>query len=393
MEDCTMGNEVLESVRALLPAIAERAQTTDESRQVSEKTIRELVDAGVFRMLQPRRYGGLEGDPVDFYEVVRAISAVCCSTGWVASVLGVHPWQLALFDRQAQDEVWGEDQDTLVSSAYAPVGRLTPVDGGYRLSGRWSFSSGCGHAGWALLGALAVGAQGRPVDFMTVLVPRSDYRIEDVWDVVGLRGTASNDIVVEPVFVPAHRVIRNYEQAQLKGPGQKVNPGPLYRLPFAAVFTSAITAPVIGAVASGYDSYISLMKERVRLSLGGGRFVEDPFAQVAIARAASDLDATLLQMDRNLRELSALAAEGRDIPMELRLRTRRDQVRGTERAVAAMDLLFKTAGGNSLRRGNPIERAWRDAHAGSVHVANDVERALAMYGRGAFGLTVEDNLV
>jgi 3-hydroxy-9,10-secoandrosta-1,3,5(10)-triene-9,17-dione monooxygenase len=393
MEDCTMGNEVLESVRALLPAIAERAQTTDESRQVSEKTIRELVDAGVFRMLQPRRYGGLEGDPVDFYEVVRAISAVCCSTGWVASVLGVHPWQLALFDRQAQDEVWGEDQDTLVSSAYAPVGRLTPVDGGYRLSGRWSFSSGCGHAGWALLGALVVGAQGRPVDFMTVLVPRSDYRIEDVWDVVGLRGTASNDIVVEPVFVPAHRVIRNYEQAQLKGPGQKVNPGPLYRLPFAAVFTSAITAPVIGAVASGYDSYISLMKERVRLSLGGGRFVEDPFAQVAIARAASDLDATLLQMDRNLRELSALAAEGRDIPMELRLRTRRDQVRGTERAVAAMDLLFKTAGGNSLRRGNPIERAWRDAHAGSVHVANDVERALAMYGRGAFGLTVEDNLV
>ncbi|WP_327248696.1 3-hydroxy-9,10-secoandrosta-1,3,5(10)-triene-9,17-dione monooxygenase oxygenase subunit [Streptomyces sp. NBC_01320] len=388
-----MGNEVLESVRALLPAIAERAQTTDESRQVPEKTIRELVDAGVFRMLQPRRYGGLEGDPVDFYEVVRAISAVCCSTGWVASVLGVHPWQLALFDRQAQDEVWGEDQDTLVSSAYAPVGRLTPVDGGYRLSGRWSFSSGCGHAGWALLGALVVGAQGRPVDFMTVLVPRCDYRIEDVWDVVGLRGTASNDIVVEPVFVPAHRVIRNYEQAQLKGPGQKVNPGPLYRLPFAAVFTSAITAPVIGAVAGGYDSYISLMKERVRLSLGGGRFVEDPFAQVAIARAASDLDATLLQMDRNLRELSALAAEGREIPVELRLRTRRDQVRGTERAVAAMDLLFKTAGGNSLRRGNPIERAWRDAHAGSVHVANDVERALAMYGRGAFGLTVEDNLV
>lgn len=154
-----MGNEVLESVRALLPAIAERARNTDESRQVPEKTIRELVDAGVFRMLQPRRYGGLEGDPVDFYEVVRAISAVCCSTGWVASVLGVHPWQLGLFDRQAQDEVWGEDQDTLVSSAYAPVGRLTPVEGGYRLSGRWSFSSGCGHAAWALLGAL--GSSGR----------------------------------------------------------------------------------------------------------------------------------------------------------------------------------------------------------------------------------------
>ncbi|MFB6718141.1 MULTISPECIES: hypothetical protein [unclassified Streptomyces] len=112
-----------------------------------------------------------------------------------------------------------------------------------------------------------------------------------------------------------------------------------------------------------------------------------------MARAPSDIDATALQTDRNLRELSELAAAEREIPMEMRLRTRRDQVRGTERAVAAIDLLFKTAGGNALRRGNLVERAWRDAHAGSVHVANDVERALAMYGRGAFGLTVEDNLV
>ncbi|MEU3895120.1 3-hydroxy-9,10-secoandrosta-1,3,5(10)-triene-9,17-dione monooxygenase oxygenase subunit [Streptomyces sp. NPDC045251] len=388
-----MGNQVLESVRALLPGVAERAVAADESRRIPRSTVRELSEAGVFRMLQPARYGGLESDPVDFYQVVRAISAVCCSTGWVASVLGVHPWQLGLFPRRAQDDVWGEDPDTRISSSYAPVGRLAPVDGGYRLTGRWSFSSGCEHAGWALLGALVVGAQGRPVDFLTVLVPRSDYTIEDAWDVVGLRGTASNDIIVESAFVPGHRVLRNYEQAQLKVPGQQVNKGPLYRLPFGAIFTSAITAPVIGAVSGGYESYVSLMKERVRLSLGGGRFTEDPFAQVAIARAASDVDATVVQMDRNMRELSELAAAGQEIPMELRLRTRRDQVRGTERAVAAIDLLFKTAGGNALRRGNPIERAWRDAHAGSVHVANDVERALAMYGRGAFGLTVEDNLV
>ncbi|MFE9972197.1 3-hydroxy-9,10-secoandrosta-1,3,5(10)-triene-9,17-dione monooxygenase oxygenase subunit [Streptomyces hirsutus] len=388
-----MGNQVLELVRALLPAIGKRAVATDEARRIPEPTVRDLTEAGVFRMLQPARYGGLESDPVDFYQVVREISAVCCSTGWVASVLGVHPWQLGLFPRRAQDDVWGDDRDTRISSSYAPVGRLTPVDGGYRLTGRWSFSSGCEHATWALLGALVVGVKGRPVDFLTVLVPRSDYTIEDMWDVVGLRGTASNDILVESVFVPAHRVLRNYEQAQLKGPGQQVNQGPLYRLPFGAIFTSAVTAPVIGAVSGGYESYVSLMKERVRLSLGGGRFTEDPFAQVAIARAASDIDATVLQMDRNLRELSELAAAGREIPMELRLRTRRDQVRGTERAVAAIDLLFKTAGGNALRRGNPIERAWRDAHAGSVHVANDVERALAMYGRGAFGLTVEDNLV
>jgi 3-hydroxy-9,10-secoandrosta-1,3,5(10)-triene-9,17-dione monooxygenase len=388
-----MANEVLERVRPLLPGIAERAEATDANGAVSGETMKELTTAGVLRMLQPARFGGAESDPVHFYEVVRAVSGVCGSTGWVTSVLGVHPWQLALFDERAQEEVWGQDPDTLVSSSYAPAGRLTAVDGGYELTGHWSFSSGCGHASWVLLGALVVGAEGRPTDFLTVLVPAADYVVEKVWDVIGLRGTASDDIVVERAFVPEYRVLRNQDQAHLRGPGQKVNTGPLYRMPFASIFTSAVTAPVIGAVSGCYDAYICAMRDRVRLSAGGGRFAEDQFAQVAVARAASEIDAAILQLNRNVAELYACAVSGTRIPMELRLRTRRDQVRGTERALEAIDILFKTAGGNSLKRGNPIERAWRDAHAGGVHVANDVERALAMYGRGEFGFTVEDTLI
>lgn len=388
-----MTNEVLDRVRTLLPQIAERAKSTDVNGAVPVATISELKATGVFRMLQPERFGGIEGDPVQFYEVVRAISGACGSTGWVTAVLGVHPWQLGIFDERAQEEVWGTDPDTLVSSAYAPVGRIKQIEGGFELSGHWSFSSGCGHASWALLGGLVTGVEGKPVDYLTLLVPRSDYRIDEVWDVLGLRGTASNDIVVDRAFVPTHRTIRNYEQAQLRGPGQAVNTGPLYRMPFASIFTSTITAPVIGAVAGGYTAYISAMRNRIRLSMGGGRYSEDEFAHVAVARASSEIDAAILQMDRNLRELYDHATKGEEIPAELRLRTRRDQVRGTERALEAIDILFKTAGGNSLKRGNPIERSWRDAHAGSVHVANDVERALAMYGRGEFGFTVEDSLI
>ncbi|MDV7083480.1 3-hydroxy-9,10-secoandrosta-1,3,5(10)-triene-9,17-dione monooxygenase oxygenase subunit [Rhodococcus opacus] len=388
-----MTNEVLRSIRGLLPMIAERADKVDESRRVSEQVIRELGDAGLFKMLQPRRYGGTESNPVHFYEVVRAVSGVCGSTGWLASVLGVHPWHLALFDDRAQNDVWGHDDSVLVSSAYAPVGRLVPVEGGYRLTGDWHFSSGCEHASWALLGAMVVGTEGRPVDFMTALVPRSDYRIHDVWDVVGMRGTASNEISAEDVFVPDYRIKRNYETAQLRGPGQKVNRGPLYRLPFATLFTTAVAAPGVGIVAGCYERYLTFMRERVRLSLGGGRFVDDQFAQVAVARASSEIDAAILQMDRNVSELWELAEAGEELPMGLRLRVRRDQVRATERALDAIDLLFKTAGGSSLSRGNAIERSWRDAHAGSVHVANEPERALALFGRGAFGLPVEDNLV
>jgi len=388
-----MTDDVARSVSELLPAFAERARQVDESGHVPGATIEELGSTGLLSMLQPRRYGGLEGDPLEFFRIVRAISGACGSTGWLAGVLGVHPWHLALFDQRAQDEVWGVDTSVLVSSAYAPMGQLVQVDGGYELTGHWTFSSGCDHASWALLGGLLFGSEGRPIDFMTVLVPREDYSIQDVWDVVGMRGTASNEITVDKAFVPEHRILRNYELSQLRGPGQTVNTGPLYRLPFGTIFTYAVATPIVGIVAGCYESYLGAMRERVRLSLGGGLFAEDPFAQVGVARAASEVDAATLQLERNLRELWDLTRAGEELPMWMRLRSRRDQVRATERSLEAIDLLFKTAGGNSLSRGNPVERAWRDAHAGSAHVANEPERALALFGRGAFGLPVEDNLV
>src|SRR5699024_8540365 len=204
--------------------------------------------------------------------------------------------------------------------------------------------------------------------------------------------TGSDDIVVEQAFVPEYRVMRNYDQAQLRGPGQRVNPGPLYRMPFGAVFTSAVAAPVVGMVEACLDNYLASMRDRVRLSLGGGSFAEDQFVQVTVGRAASEIDAAVLQTDRNIAELYEHTVAGRQIPMELRLRTRRDQVRATERAAEAIDLLFKTAGGNSLQHGNSIERVWRDAHAGRVHVANDAERASAVDAKGIFGITVADTL-
>lgn len=389
----TMDDEVLERVRELLPRFAERAREAEDDRRLPDETVGELVSAGALRLLQPKRYGGAESDPARFYEVVREVSAVCGSTGWVLSVLGVHPWHVGLFPARAQDEVWDGDPDALICSSYAPVGRLTPVDGGYLLSGRWSFASGCDHVSWALLGGLVVGDGGRPLDFLSALVPLADFQVLDVWDSVGLRGTGSNDVVVDDAFVPAHRIVRNYDVAELRGPGRAVNPGPLYALPFGAVFSMAVTAPIIGIAAGGYEAFLSAMRGRVRLSLGGGRFVEDQSAQVAVARAGSEIDAAILQVERNLAELFDNAVRGTEIPRETRLRARRDQVRATERAVSAIDLLFQSAGGNSLRRGNLIERAWRDAHAGGMHVANDAQRALALYGKGAFGLAVEDTLV
>src|SRR6195256_6023866 len=151
---------VIAGVTELLPTLRQRAQETEDARVVPAESVKSLEETGFFRLLQPKSAGGLEADPVTFFTAVRLIASACGSTGWVASVVGVHPWQLALFPAQAQDDVWGEDPHTRMSSSYAPTGRATQVEGGYRLSGRWSFSSGCDHASWVLLGGIVTDAEG-----------------------------------------------------------------------------------------------------------------------------------------------------------------------------------------------------------------------------------------
>ncbi|MET7994177.1 3-hydroxy-9,10-secoandrosta-1,3,5(10)-triene-9,17-dione monooxygenase oxygenase subunit [Amycolatopsis sp. NPDC005232] len=383
---------VIAGVRDLLPVLRERAQETEDARRVPVESVKVLQETGFFRLLQPRPYGGLEADPVTFYTAVKLVASACGSTGWVASILGVHPWHLALFDARAQEDVWGEDHDVRISSSYAPMGKATVVDGGYRLSGRWSFSSGCDHCTWVLLGAPAF-ADGAPVDFCTYLLPLSDYSLVDVWDTVGLRGTGSNDVVVEDVFVPAHRALSFVATSKCRTPGQEVNPGPLYKLPYGSVHPSTITAPIIGMAQGAYDAHVEHQGRRVRAAYAGEKAQDDPFAKIRIAEAASEIDAAWLQLTHNIDELYQLACRGEKLPFSTRLRVRRDQVRGTERAISAIDRLFENSGGRALQRGTPIQRFWRDAHAGRVHAANDAERAYVMFGTGAFGLPVENAMV
>jgi 3-hydroxy-9,10-secoandrosta-1,3,5(10)-triene-9,17-dione monooxygenase len=379
---------VIDAVAELLPVLRERAQQAEDARNVPAESIKSLAETGFFRLLQPAAYGGLEADPVTFYTAVRMIASACGSTGWVASVVGVHPWQVALFPPQAAEDVWGSDLATRMSSSYAPTGRAVAVDGGHVLTGRWSFSSGCEHATWVLLGGIVPDASGKPVDFRTFLLPRADYTIDDVWDTVGLRGTGSNDIVVDSVFVPEHRSLSFTDVSRCACPGHEVNKAPLYRLPYGSVFSYAITTPVIGMATGAYQAHVDYQRARVRASYVGQKAAEDPHSQVRIAQAAAEIDAAWLALERNMSELMACARAGEKIPVPLRLRVRRDQVLGTGRSIGAIDLLFENSGGRALKMGTPIQRFWRDAHAGRVHAINDPERALTIFGRGELGLEV-----
>ena len=238
-----VGQAVVAAVRDLLPVLRERAQETEDARTVPADSVKALEEAGFFRLLQPARFGGHEVDPVTFLTAVRLIASACGSTGWVSSVIGVHAWQLALFPLQAQEDVWAADPSTRMSSSYAPTGRPVATEGGHRLSGRWSFSSGCDHASWVLLGGIVPDADGNPANFRTFLLPASDYVIDDVWDTVGLRGTGSNDIVVSDAFVPEYRSLSFNDVFRCACPGQEANPAPLYRLPYGSLFSYAITTP------------------------------------------------------------------------------------------------------------------------------------------------------
>ena len=388
-----MSDKVVDAVRDLLPAFEERAQQAEDARRVSAESIASLQEAGFFRLLQPKRFGGFEADPMTFYTAVRMVASACGSTGWVSSVLGVHPWHVALFSEQAQDEVWDGDPHTRGSSSYAPTGKARLVEGGVQLSGRWSFSSGCDHATWVLLGGIVTDDEGNQVDFRTFLLPLGDYRIEDVWDTVGLRGTGSNDIVVEDVFVPEYRSLSFADTSRCICPGQQVNDAPLYRLPYGSVFSYSITTPIIGMAEGAYSSHVGYMKERVRVAYGKVKAAEDPFSQVRIADAASEIDAAWLQLTNNIGQLMRYASAGEKIPMDLRVQIRRDQVRGTTRSIHAIDGLFENSGGRALAVGTPIQRYWRDAHAGRVHAINDPERALSMYGSYELGLKVHEAML
>ena len=372
--------EALDKARSLAPVLRERAFAAEEARRISDETIREIKEAGLFRVLQPARFGGYELDPQTFLEVGMIIGAACGSTGWVYSVVGVHNWQLGLMPEQAQVDVWGEDQDTLICSSYTPRGNVEIVDGGYRLSGRWSFSSGCDHAQWAILGGVATDADGS-VRRLCFLVPRTDYRIDDVWRVVGLRGTGSNDVVIEDAFVPEHRT-HDYRS------GSVTSDSPIFRLPFGPIFTFGIAAPLLGAAQGALDDHIAWTAERVRITKGT-RVAEEPFSQARVAEAAGELDGARLQLWRDLDDMMALARDEKDIPVEVRARARLDQVRATQLAISAVDRVFQNSGGRVLHELNPIQRAWRDIHAGAQHNSNVPEPMLMAFGAMSFGLSIE----
>jgi 3-hydroxy-9,10-secoandrosta-1,3,5(10)-triene-9,17-dione monooxygenase len=371
---------LVERARAMAPALAARAKEADKLRRLPDETVAAFKDAGFFRMLQPVRWGGLEVDPQTFFEVQATIGRACPSSAWVLGVVAVHAWQLALFPESAQTDVWGQDTSTLISSSYAPTGKVERVAGGFKLSGRWSFSSGCDHCEWVFLGAMVPPEGDMKVPEMrTFLLPRSDYRIEDTWHVVALRGTGSNDIVVDGVFVPEHRTHKLVDGYKRNSPGNAVNPAPLYRLPFGQIFVRSVSTTAIGIAQGALDVYREVAAKRVAAG-DGTKVAEDAQAQLVAARAATLIDEVKLVLNRNFDEMMTLVRAGADIPVERRVQFRFESSLAVEKCVEAVDLLFTASGGRAIFLESPMLRFFLDVHGARAHYANNPDKPGRNYG-------------
>ncbi|MFC7516760.1 flavin-dependent monooxygenase [Herbaspirillum sp. GCM10030257] len=371
---------LIERARAMVPILAERAGRAEREAMVPAETIADFQKAGFFRVLQPKRYGGYEMSPDVFYTIQMALAEGCMSSAWVYGVVAVHNWQLALFDERAQEEVWGRDSSVLTSSTYMPVGKVKEVDGGFRFSGHWGFSSGSEHCEWVLLGGLVPPKNGETApEYRTFLLPRKDYRIVRNWDVLGLKGTGSHDIVVEDVFVPEYRTHKAKDGFMCDSPGNKVNTAPLYRLPFAQIFVRAVSTSSIGALQGAINQFLDSAPARVSTNTGQ-KTSEDTGAQLACADAQAAVDEMKTILMRNFGVMMEAAREGNALPIKTRVQYRYHSAAVAERCASHVSRLLRYCGGRGIYLSNPMTRVFLDVHAARSHVANNIDPFARNYG-------------
>jgi 3-hydroxy-9,10-secoandrosta-1,3,5(10)-triene-9,17-dione monooxygenase len=382
--DSHLGASLIERARQLVPVLRDREGQANTDRQVPDITIREFVEAGFFKVLQPKSYGGYELSPAVYCEIARTLAEGCMGSAWVYGVVAVHNWQMALFDPRAAEDVWGKDPSVLISSSYMPTGKATKADGGYRLSGRWAFSSGSKHCNWVILGGnmIAESGDGQPEPF-NFLVPRADYEIVDTWHVMGLAPTGSNDIIVEDAFVPEHRVIRERDMFHMSCPGHVANKADLYRIPFAQLFNRTVSTTSLGSLRRALETFVVATKEK-RATYTGQRLAADNAIREAVANIKLTLNDLELRLASDLRELEARAASG-DWPIERRAELGLHTTSMVSECVAAIDKLMLFSGGKAIYAGNPIQRTFLDIHCARAHVANNPYPYARNVGGIAFG--------
>jgi alkylation response protein AidB-like acyl-CoA dehydrogenase len=375
----TQPHDFLEAARALVPALAAREQATSSARHVPAETIADFHRTGILRVLQPLRFGGYQTNFEVFSRIIEILAEGCAASAWVYAVLGEHQWIIACMPEQAQEDVWGADPLAVASSSLAPRETARAAPGGWRLSGRFPFSSGCLHARWAIIGARCEDVAGnRPTRYL--LIPMDQIEIIDDWEVLGLRGTGSRSLLISDVFVPAHRSVLLRDLNDGRTPGALVHPD--YSLPRAPRgLLVPFSLPCVAFTLARRALELVANSLRTRLSRGTRVVGESEVVQQQLGEAAAEIETAVLIMHARRDETLALTDSGAAITPAMVMRNRRDIAFAVRQLRRGVERLVELAGARTVYDTEPLQSLWRDILTISTHSVVSRHTAMVPYGR------------
>ncbi len=378
----------LATARELAAGLVGRRAETEALRRVPDETMNEFVASGLMRVNQAARWGGAELGTEAAVEVIAEIAKGDASAGWVFGLIASHFWLVCLFPPEVQEEMWGADPNVMMSSSFAPSeAQCERVEGGYRVRGRWPWSSGSNHCTWAMLGImLPPDGPDQPPTLVWGILPREDYTVDDDWRTIGLRGTGSNTLIVEGAFIPDHRCINPWDVSAGSAPGSDFNPAPLFRLPFGPALAYYLSAPALGAAERTFADWTQYIKGK-RQAFTGAEVGKQAPTLIRAGQMSAQLEAARLLMTTTPRAIDEAVALG-PLDQELRVRSGRNATYAVRLCVEVVETCMQFSGGTGLFETHPVQQGWRDVHGVAAHVGFGIDNAYGTYGNVLLDLPV-----
>lgn len=375
---------ILETCRDLLPALRERSRRASEERRISQETMEDLFSSQVLRHLQPRQYGG-NGMPWGLqFHVGRILAHACPSTSWISTVVATHVSYACRFSDRARQDIFTDGHDILVGMGSVPIGvEIAKTDGGYRLSGQFKFISGVDHVSWVILPIAA--KMGDREGSIGVLVPRSDFDIEDTWHVAGMKGTGSKDIVLKDVFVPDHRAMQLGDFWGEVTASDKTKEEFIFWRNLEGYYGTGLMGPIIGMAEGGLDAYVSQTKKRIG-AMSKDQVAENAAVQIRLAESAAEIKAARVLMETQFSFLRKCGDLQLPISSDQVIEMNRDRSIATRLCVDALERLIRQMGALGIFESNPVQLFYRDLKAAATQIALNLDRNMMPAGRQLLGL-------
>jgi 3-hydroxy-9,10-secoandrosta-1,3,5(10)-triene-9,17-dione monooxygenase len=377
---------LVERAKDLFPLLDANANITEQNRRVVDDNIAAIRAAGIYRSMVPRRFGGLQTDIRTGLEICRELGKACGSTSWVTTLLNGCAFLAGLSSAECQNDIWGENPDARIAGVFTPLGVTKRVPGGYVVTGKWPWASGCLHADWALVGMPVVNDAGEETGQGFAFIPMAEITIEDTWFVSGMKGTGSNTLVASEVFIPDHRVI-SVSRLLAGDPPTRYKDEILYRSSFIPTVTTILTGPQLGLCSRALEFVIEKAPKRSISYTFYKTQTESPSFQIALAKAAMLVDTAHLHAYRAADEIYRAASENRFMSYPERARTRMDAGYVGQVAREAIGVLISAHGASSFADISPMQRIWRDSETGGRHAVIAPDIGSEIYGRALLGYT------